>query len=387
MLNRAMRVGIDISSLMYDRGVSRYTQNLVHSLVSANQLDLTLFGSSWRQNALLKTKADRLIKSGVFKKHLVTVQQWPPKLLSILWRIGWNKMAALKPKIDVFHSWDWLQPPDEKLPLVSTIHDLAILKYPNTAHRSILEAHQRSWQVLREREAQIIAVSQTTKKDIVELLGIPPYRITVIPEALPLDFRHSAEQITEESVSVILKQFSIDWPYLFFVGTREPRKNLERLIEAWKPLASHVGLVIAGAKGWDRTSQTGFFKHPHLKFLGQVTDTELNILYGEAEAFVYPSLYEGFGLPILEAFYHGTPVVTSNVSALVEVAGNAAKLVDPFSTESVRQGMVDILNESLVEQQKRLQRMVIRLQLFSWDKVARETILVYKKALEEAKRT
>jgi glycosyltransferase involved in cell wall biosynthesis len=147
-------------------------------------------------------------------------------------------------------------------------------------------------------------------------------------------------------------------------------------------LDSEVELIIAGEEGWDETtklSKSG--KQP--RFLGRVSDKELAVLYSEAELFIFPSLYEGFGLPILEAFYHGVPVVTSNVSALPEVAGNAAELVDPMSVDSIRKGIETVLNEDREAQQKRMQRMIIRLQLFSWRKAADETIRVYRKAAEK----
>src|SRR6185369_15571845 len=129
----------------------------------------------------------------------------------------------------------------------------------------------------------------------------------------------------------IKNQLHLSRPYLLFVGTREPRKNLNRLIKAWQPLSNNFDLIFAWEAGWDEMAQT---LNQHVRFLGKVSAQELAVLYGEAEIFVYPSVYEGFGLPILEAFYHGTPVVTSNVSSLPEVAGNAAELVEPHSVES-----------------------------------------------------
>ena len=114
-----------------------------------------------------------------------------------------------------------------------------------------------------------------------------------------------------------------------------------------------------------------------------MSDKVLAVLYSEASLFAYPCLYEGFGLPILEAFYYGTPVVTANVSSMVEVAGNAAELVDPLSVDSIRKGMEVILSETLAEQQKRVQKMVIRLQMFDWQRVAKETMAVYQTAIRE----
>lgn len=381
--NKIMNIGIDITPIIYGRGVSRYTSNLTAALLQEPNIHLHLFGSSARRNTQLQKISREMIKiSEDTSLHTATIQKWPPSALSLIWKLGLNPIQKALPQIDLFHSWDWLQPPDKNIPLVSTIHDLAILKFPDTAHPKIVKMHQESWKVLKQREAQIIAVSRATKKDIVNLLGIPSFRVHVVPEALPEEVRLNSETLTEESVQRQITLLKLDKPYLLFVGTREPRKNLMKLIQAWEPMKNDFQLLIAGEEGWDETNQDRVIKTPNLRFLGKVTEQQLAVLYGEAQAFVYPSLYEGFGLPILEAFYHGTPVVTSNVPALLEVAGNAAEFVEPNSVESIRTGITKILHESLAEQQIRLQKMIIRLQMFSWQKVAKETIEAYKKTMQ-----
>ena len=171
----------------------------------------------------------------------------------------------------------------------------------------------------------------------------------------------------------------LDKPYILFVGTREPRKNLSRLIEAWQALGNpDLELIVAGA-AWEKGEAEQAVNG--LRYLGRVSDEELSVLYSEAAVFAYPSLYEGFGLPILESFHHGTPVVTSNNSALPEIAGNAAELVDAESVESIRLGLQTVLEESSADQQKRLQRMIIRSQMFNWERVAEQTATAYKEAI------
>jgi glycosyltransferase involved in cell wall biosynthesis len=374
-----MNVGIDITSVIYGRGVSRYTSNLIRALAKRKDINLSLYGSSFRQY--------RELESFVNDSHFLAadskIQKYPPSILSKLWQLGLNPIKKQLPGLDVFHSWDWLQPPDQGLPLVSTIHDLAILKYPETAHPKILSMHQHSWQTLKKKNAHIIAVSRSTKKDIVELLQIPSSHVHIVYEALPQETVRVTEALTEEKYEYLKNQLQLTQPFLFFVGTREPRKNLQRLIQAWLPLARDYQLIIAGETGWDGTSApNSLTRHPNLRFLGKVTNQQLAVLYEEASCFVYPSLYEGFGLPILEAFYHGTPVVASNISSMPEVAGNAAELVDPLDINSIKQGIEKIINESRADQQQRMQRMILRLHLFDWQKVADETIQVYKLAAE-----
>ncbi len=376
-----MNIGIDITSIIYRRGVSRYTSNLVKALAKHTSHNLHLYGSSLRQNSLLKEESKRLLNNhrSDYSKHILKTQPFPPTLQQILWKLGLNPINSVFPKIDVFHSWDWLQPPDKDLPLVSTIHDLAILRYPETAHPKILSAHKRSWQVLKERGAHIIAVSHATKKDIVELLEIPNWRVHVIPEALPIELQEIDHDMTEERQEIISQELKLQRPYILFVGIQEPRKNLERLIEAWQPLANEIELIIAGDQGWQQSDHS----NQHLRFLGRVTDEQLSVLYAQAELLAYPSLYEGFGLPILEAFQHGTPVITSDISAMIEVAGNAAELVNPLSVDSIRGTLKTVLSESKEQQQHRLQRMIIRKQMFSWEKVAKQTAQVYQQAISQ----
>ena len=333
-----MNIGLDITPIIYGRGVSRYTANLAKSLIEHKSINLSVLGYSWRS----KEKLEKFVKDNHIPYS--SLHSTPPFLMGMLWKLGKQSVKSHLPKIDLFHSWDWLQPPDKNLPLVSTIHDVAMIKYPETAHPKILAAHQRSWKILKERQSQIIAVSRTTKNDIVNLLGIPSYLVHVVHEALPEEFKETSQQLTEDEAKYIKEKLELTKPYLLFVGTREPRKNLTRLIEAWQPFAKDYQLIVAGEKGWDKTEG---IHHPELRFLGHVEDKELAVLYGEAEVFCYPSLYEGFGLPILESFFHGTPVLTSNISSMPEVAGNAAELIDPEDVNDIRKGLEIILNESL----------------------------------------
>lgn len=372
-----MKVGIDFTSVMYARGVSRYTMNLAKALAKNNEIDLTLFGYSLRQKDELERLAAKIPNTKTKFLRL------PPTAIEKLWDFGVKSISSYLPNLDIFHSWDWMQPPDTNIPIVSTIHDLALLKFPKTAHPRILKAHKKSWNKLKKHKSHIIAVSQATKNDIVELLGYPSYMVHVVHEAIPEEFLAQAYSLTEEKELEISQKLVLNRPFVFFVGTREPRKNLIRLIQAWQTLAQEYDLLIAGDSGWDETdSDSNQFKYKP-RFMGRVNDLELSVLYANASVFAYPSLYEGFGLPILESFHHGTPVVTSNNSGMIEVAGNAAELVDPESVESITIGLQKILGENTDEQKKRLQRMIIRQQMFSWEQAARKTIEVYKQAIKD----
>jgi len=370
-----MHVGVDVTSLIYDRGVSRYTANLVRGLLHFSQLDVSVYGVSFRQYKKLLAKVDELEAPYHFKHR--ALRHVPVELVERLWQMGLSPIRKHLQGIDVFHSWDWLQPPDKDLALVSTIHDLAMLHFPETAHPKVLKAHQRAWRQLKKHSAHIITPSLATRKDVVEKLGFAPHQVHVVHEALSEKLVKLAQNLTEAEYETLKTKLKLDQPFILFVGTTEPRKNLKRLVEAWQPLAKDYQLIIAGAKGWDKL-ETDL---PNLRFLGPVSDKELIVLYTEASLFVYPSLYEGFGLPILESFYFGTPVVTSNNSGMLEVAGNAAELVDPLDVKSIRAGIVKVLNEDKEAESIRRQRMVIRGQMFSLKQMTKETVKVYQLAL------
>ena len=362
-----LHVGVDISSIPYNRGESRYTANLVRALHKQKEkVALRLIGASGRQQAVLRTFIREELP-GVPSKIL----PYPVKIMDIVW----NRLHLLSPelflgKLDVFHSWE-LQPPTDHAALVSTIHDLAMLRFPKTADPYVLAMHERSWKHLKKEATAIIAVSESTKKDIIELLQIEPERIHVVYEAIPVEARLN---LTSTRRKELLSRFGFTKPYIFFVGTLEPRKNVHRLISAWRMLKKDYDLVLAGAAGWEAVKN-----EDGLHIVGSVSNKELAALYVSAVVLAYPSLYEGFGLPILDGFYHDVPVVTSNVSSMPEIGGDAVVLINPHEVESLKEGLETAIKHRASYIAKGKQR----LKLFSsWDKVAEQTIEVYKKAHE-----
>ncbi len=253
-----------------------------------------------------------------FREGLVQ-QGVGPRVNEILWHylgVGGVKRGGMG-GVEVFHSWDYLQPPDKGMALVSTIHDLAILKYPEVVKPEVLRHHRRAWEILREREAEIIAVSEATKGDVVELLGIPAERVHLVYEALPRENLVAEAELSEEKWGKLAAERGVRLPFFLFVGTREPRKNLERLIQAWWEMREESMLVLVGEPGWSEPK----YEHENLLVMPHLSQGELGLLYSRAMALTYPSLDEGFGIPILEAYHYGTLVVTSGRGATAEVAG------------------------------------------------------------------
>lgn len=365
---------IDISPIVYGRGVSRYTTNLVRSLLKRDDIHLHVFGSSMRQLSVLQ----EFVRTQHISKD-AQLMRIPPKILPVAWyQIGWPPLEKLLTHpTDLFHAWEELVPPTQNTPVIATIHDLAIIKFPETAHPATLAKHKAAWKRLKQSGSHVIAVSQSTKRDILELLEFEKDKVHLVYEALP---EENKLKLTKEDQERILHSLHLLRPFFLYVGAIEPRKNINRLITAWKKFEHEFDLVIAGPTEWGVEIQDN---SPHLRQLGRVTAQQLAALYSAASVFTFPSLYEGFGLPILEAFHYATPVLTSQNSAMSEVSGNAAMLVDPLEVESIAQGIEKLLNEKSEQKDHRKQAMKLQLQLFNWDKTAEKTVKVYEKAIEK----
>lgn len=357
-----MKIGIDVTPMMYGRGVSLYTSNLLRSLAQTLDGDeIVAFGSSFRSMNRLKTQIPENVQA--------SLKRYPPSLLNFAFNHLSIPIETFTGPVDVFHAWDWYIPPTKKARVVATVHDLALFKFPETAHEKIKSQHEKALITLLDLEAHVIAVSQTTKNDLIDLFDYPEEKIHVVYEALPEESMYEPEKF---EITQTLQKFSIQKPYFLCVGVNEPRKNFRSIVHAWKQYRNDYALVIAGAKGWqDLDADDGLIT------TGHVSSHELSCLYQSANALLYPSLYEGFGLPILEAFFHRTPVVTSNTSSMPEVAGHAAVLVDPLSEVSIVEGIRQALDMTahLVELGTK------QLKKFSWSITARQTYEVYSRAM------
>lgn len=374
VLQTPLNVTIDISPIVYKRGVSLYTTNLVRALLDEPDIVVRAFGSSLRQKEVLKkfiADHPKLKRSQIYS--------YPPSLWPTMWySFGWPKIESLVSKhTQVFHAWEELIPPTTDIPVVATIHDLAMLKFPETAHPDTLAKHRMAWNRLKETNSHVIAVSQATKKDVIELLGFESSKVHLVYEALPIE--HQVAVTKDEQANILQKQ-GLTKPFILFVGSLEPRKNVQRLVRAWQSVQHEVDLVIAGKNEWGVEIDENT---PGLHLLGSVGNKTLVTLYKHAKVFAYPSLYEGFGLPILEAYSYGTPVVTSQNSAMSEISGNASVLVDPLEVESIAKGLEKMLQEDSAQRDHRRQAMKLQLQLFNWDTTAEKTIRVYQKAIQD----
>lgn len=356
-----MRIGIDISPVVYDTGVSSYTRNLVRALLSIDKGDeFVLFGGSLRRMGELHNYYTQVAGDSAEK-----IFPLPPTLMDLVWnRLHVFPVEWLVGDLDVFHSSDWTQPPTGAFK-VTTIHDLAPLRFPSILHPKIVATHQRRLEWVAKEVDSIIAVSEFTKQEIVELLGINPEKIRVIHEAPDPSIKPNSKS---EINSVKIK-YKIGDNYLLVVGA-DPRKNILAIIQAFTKINEKLKLVIVG-RLWEPLPENG-----SVISVGHVSQEDLVALYSGAQALVYTSLYEGFGLPILEAMQAGCPVVTSNISSMPEVADDAAVMVDPTNPQEIANGIKEVLSE----RPKWIKKGLARAKEFSWERAARKTLEVYKEA-------
>lgn len=348
-------------------GIGRYTEELLFALQRSGQ-------------SLLQLQA------GDHQLPGTAVKLWGSKLLPGLLTLGQAEISwlARSHKLDIVHD------PTGSMPIfltgrrkVATIHDVVPYIYPETSSRLDWLIY-RLWLPLAVRRLDaIITDSEQSKRDIVQYLPVSQEKVTVIPCAVNKNYR----PLNQSEIAPALRKYDIEEPYILYVGSIAARKNLPRVLEAYAQLrqwSPQWKLVIVGARKWKSTPVYEAVKRLNLEdavhFTGYVDEEDLPALYNGADLFVFPSLYEGFGLPVLEAMACHTPVVTSNSSSLPEVAGDAALLVDPLKVDEIAKAMQTILSDDALAAELR-ERGLTQASKFSWERTAQETVSVYKQVL------
>ncbi len=364
-----MRIGIDARLVFYHQaGIGQYILRLTEALAA---LDHT------NEYFLFQSRKDRsrLVDAPNFHRRVL----WTPS------HHRFERLAVsaemLPHTLDVFHSPDFIPPRKTRAPNVITVHDLAFLLYPRFLTPDAARYYGQIDHASRSA-ARIIAVSQSTKRDVTRLLGVPDEKVSVIYEAADPHFSPMDRTKAQQHVQA---KYGIEGDFILFVSTVEPRKNLPTLLAAYRKLTdsykSTARLVIAGHKGWltDEVDQAieKYKLRDRVCFLGGVPAQELPFLYNAARVFALPSFYEGFGLPPVEAMASGTPVIVSNVSAFPEVIGDAGLLIDPSDVDAWAVALHRVLTDNELHAEltaKGLRRAA----LYSWERAARETLNVYR---------
>jgi glycosyltransferase involved in cell wall biosynthesis len=283
---------------------------------------------------------------------------------------------------DLFHFTNATAPVAFPVPYVVTIHDLSLVRHPET-HPLRRKAYQRTLLGRTARSARrVLTVSEASARDVVELLGVERGRVVVTPLAAAEGFARVRDA---GRLDAVRERYGLDGAVVLYVGNVEPRKNLVRLVDAFERLgAREATLAIAGGRAWmsDEVERrvAGYRGPGRVRLLGYVPDDDLPALYSVADAFAYVSVWEGFGLPVLEAMACGAPVVCSRIAPLEEVAGGAARFVDPLSVESIAEGLDAVLS-SATERDRLGAAGLARAAQFSWAETARLTLAAYREAL------
>ncbi|MDZ8260889.1 glycosyltransferase family 1 protein [Nostoc sp. ChiQUE01b] len=283
---------------------------------------------------------------------------------------------------DILHGTDYVVYPCAKSLNVMTIYDMTFMKYPSFVDWIVRSYSDRVKQCLKWTDL-VITISESSKKDIVQYLKVDPEKVYVTP----LASRYHADYLFAENILNIEKQVKYDFskPYLLFVSTIEPRKNINAVILAFNFLKTKYKiehqLVLIGKKGWKYEPIFTAIENSHWKnqihHLDYLSDELVALFYSRADVFVYPSHYEGFGLPVLEAMTLGAPVVTSNTSSIPEVTGNAAILIDSNDPIQLAEAILKVISDSQLRQDL-IEKGKARAKLFSWERTAKETLKAYR---------
>ena len=360
-------------------GIGRYTRELVAALAALDdQTEFRLFVAGQQSRRLPEPPGPNF--------------SWATTRLSPKWLArAWHRARMPLPierwtgPIALLHAPDFTLPPTQLLTrTLLTVHDLSFIRAPETADPGLREYLNDVVPRSVRRANQILADSESTRQDLIALYSVPPRKITVLYSGVSDRFYPIADAGALQSVR---ERYHIGGgPYIFSVGTVQPRKNYGRLVKALHRLGRpDLKLVIAGGKGWledplyQQIEEMGMGKQ--VQFLGFANDDDLPALYSAAEVFAFPSLYEGFGLPPLEAMACGVPVVSSNTSSLPEVVANAALTVNPTDVEALADALGRLLDDHALRNTL-INRGQLRVQGFSWTASARVLKQIYRRLLD-----
>jgi glycosyltransferase involved in cell wall biosynthesis len=378
---RPLRIAIDYTSAInQNAGIGRFVRSLVASVVEIDTTD----------NFLLLHAAPNPGRHPTYpnganvSRRVLRVNE---RLMNIVWHRLQLPLPAdwLTGPVDLFHSPDFVMPPVRAARSILTVHDLAFLLYPECADARLRAYLEKTVPRSVQRADYVVADSENTRNDVICLLGVPPERVTVVPGGVDPSFQPVDDP---ERLAAIRRTIGLDetTPYILFIGVIEPRKNLVGLIEAFDVLKSRRPLphklVVVGRRGWlsegtmERAERSPY--RDEIIFPGFIPDGELASLYSAAETFAFPSHYEGFGLPVLEAMACGTPVVASRASSLPEIVGDAGMQVDPDEPERLASAL-ELLALNPEMRADFRDRGIARAATFTWEAAAQIMVDVYHK--------
>lgn len=368
-----MRIGINCRSFINRQytGIGRYTYHLLSSLSQIDRVnDYHLYVKKGFFN--ISKKVPRF---GVDNFH-VEIDRFKKGIAQVLG------------EVDIYHS-----PSHEFISVnsgskaVVTIHDLIFKAFPQGHTQKTIDDTEKQFESIIAKASKLICCSQNTKKDLQKYFGVGDDKISLVYQGVDKGLFYRLDGAENHLAKKMLKRKGIHEPYILTVGTIEPRKNLGNILQAFDKLRTRKQffgkLVVIGMKGWMSEGVAGLIRKLELQhdviFCGYLSNQELRWFYNHAQAFLFPSFYEGFGFPIVEAFCCGTPVVTSNVSSCPEVAGDAACIVNPYDPEEISVAVASLVNDKKKREQMSARGLKRALD-FSFMKTAENTLKVYQEA-------
>jgi glycosyltransferase involved in cell wall biosynthesis len=375
-----MQIAIDYTPAVHQRaGIGRYTRGLVQALTSLdaeNRYSLLVMGRAGAQFIPTTLPTNFRLRFAPISDRWATVL-WYRLNLPL-------PVELLSGRADIFYGPSFTLPPSFA-PSLLTVHDLSFLRYPQGAHPALLAWLTKAVPRSLRRAHHVLADSKSTRADLIQLMQVPANQITVIGAGVGERFQPVNEP---ETLARVRARYQLPDRFILSVSTLEPRKNFTGLIAAFNQMTvssvSDLHLVIAGGKGWlyddiFAVAETSPFRE-RIHFAGYVADEDLPALYNLATLFAFPSHYEGFGIPVLEAMACGTPVVCADNSSLPEIAGDAALLVEAADTDALADAMHQLLTDASLRE-RLVQRGFAQARKFTWEKAAKRLIQAYHNVL------
>ncbi len=377
-----MKISLELQPCLKNKsGIGIYTYEMSKYLQKYS--DITLCGDIF--NFINRNNIDKDIEGLNFNNNIFIL--FPYGVYRRIWNyipIKYNWI--FNDKSDIYHFFNFIVPPRIKGKVITTIHDMTYELYPETMDKRNLKRIKEDIQYSVNRSDKIITVSESSKKDIIKFLNIDKSKIEVVYNGVEYD--RFNKYYSEDEKSKVRVKYNLPENYILYMGTLEPRKNIESIVEAFSLLKKestlsnkNIKLVIAGKKGWLFENIFNLVNKLNLKdeviFTDYIDENDKSIIYNMGSLFIFPSLYEGFGIPVLEAMASSVPVITSNVSSLPEVAGDAAILVAPKDIKSIAKYMEKILadeelNKNLVEKGHE------QAKKFTWESSAEKLVNIYR---------
>lgn len=371
-----MNIGIEANSYYKNTaGSGVFTRNIIDELKKFdNEARVFLFANN-RHSEMDITK-----KKNIFRRIYNGIYD-------IFWMQVLLPIKLKQNKIDVLYCPAYLGPIFAPCPVVLTLFDMNYKRYPQTCDFMFRKYLQFLLPITKKSAKKIITISEFSKSEIVSLLNIDPSKIEIILLGAHEKFRCNKNQIEIEKVKT---KYGISGDFILTVGTLEPRKNMAKLVDAFNIIKKDLNikhkLVICGGKGWYYDNIFTTIKDNGLEkeivFTGYVDDEDLPVLYSAADIFAFPSIYEGFGLPVLEAMSCGCPVVASNTSSIPEVTGDAAVLVTPFDSNDIAKGLLQVIN-NMDFKNELIKKGLERSKIFSWHSAAKKLLNIFKTTIND----